>query len=259
MQILLASAKIMNEKTDVRPPLLSRPRFDDEAGRLALEVCNWSADDLRRKLACNAQIAAENVLRYQQFGDEAQKLPAVLAYYGQAYKYLKAQDLSADDLRWAQDHLLITSFLYGLLRPLDNIHPYRMEGKVRLDGTGDQTLFDWWKPRLTQMLIDAVKGDDGILLHLATEEMEHLFDWKRVVREVRVVQPLFYAEKGDVLKVVTVWAKSCRGGMARYAITGRITDPAALSGFVMGSYSYDARYGDADHPHFISRTPQRTR
>ncbi|MBP7767585.1 MAG: YaaA family protein [Prevotella sp.] len=253
MQILLASAKIMNTKADTVAPVVSRPRYESEAAQMALELCQWSTDELARRLQCSTAIAADNHLRYQQFADESQKLPAVLAYYGQAYKYLKANELTADDLRYAQDHLLITSFLYGLLRPLDLIHPYRMEGKVRLAHTADQSLFDWWKPLITDMLIDAVKADDGVLLHLATEEMEHLFDWRRVEREVRVVQPLFYAEKGDVLKVVTVYAKSCRGAMARYALTHRAATPEALSGFSLGKYVFDPRYGDAEHPHFVSR------
>lgn len=253
MQILLASAKIMNETSDVQAPLTSRPRYEQQATELALELCQWPVEELARRLQCSTAIAAENHLRYQQFADESQQLPAILAYYGQAYKYLKAQELTPDDLRYAQHHLLITSFLYGLLRPLDLIHPYRIEGKVRLGHTADQTLFDWWKPRITDMLIEAVKADDGVLLHLATEEMEHLFDWRRVEREVRVVQPLFYADKGDLLKVVTVWAKSCRGAMARYALTHRVADPADLSGFSLGKYIYDPRYGDADHPHFVSR------
>ena len=97
--------------------------------------------------------------------------------------------------RW---HLL-TSFLYGLLRPLDGILPYRMEGNVELPNGEGQNLFGFWKNRLTNILIEAVKADGGTLVHLATEEYQHLFDWQRVRKEIRVIQPLFYQDSTEGL------------------------------------------------------------
>lgn len=238
MQILLASAKIMNSSTAVEAPLSTTPRFVDEARRLVMDLCRLSVDEIARLLGCSEAIARENYLRYRRFDDEGEWLPAVLAYHGQAYKYLRADELTADDLRWAQDHLWMTSFLYGLLRPLDRIHPYRMEGGVRLAEAGGDTLFAFWRDRLTDELIRSVQADDGVLLHLATEEMEHLFDWRRVEREVRVVQPLFYADQGDRLRAVSVHAKSCRGAMAREAIVSRAEDVRALTAFSCLGYAY---------------------
>lgn len=145
------------------------------------------------------------------------------------------------------------SSIYGLLRPLDAIHPYRMEGKVKLEAAGGKNLFAFWKQYLTDMLIEAVKADDGILVHLATEEFEHLFDWKRVCQEVKVVQPLFYVDKGDTIKVVSVYAKSCRGAMTRYIIQRRITRLTDMLSFESEGFRYDSRYGDELHPHFIRK------
>ncbi|MBM6992872.1 MAG: YaaA family protein [Prevotella sp.] len=253
MQILLASAKIMNsaemltqqtkkrkEGKDVmgNVPMVSVPRFEAEAVRMAEELSRWSTEEIAKEMGCSVQIAAENRLRYGSFMSEEEKLPAVLAYYGQAYKYLKAAEMTAGDLRFAQKHLLITSFLYGLLRPLDRIHPYRMEGKVCLEATGDRTMFEFWKERLTDVLIEEVKKDDGVLVHLATEEMEHLFDWKRVKEEVKVVQPVFVADQGGRMKVVAVHAKSCRGAMTRMIIKERMKTVKGLWGFEMDGYEY---------------------
>ena len=137
-------------------------------------------------LGCSHQIAAQNQLRFMRFFEEMESLPAILAYHGQAYKHLKAETLKAEDLQFAQQRLWITSFLYGLLRPLDGILPYRMEGHVELPSGENQNMFGFWKSRLTDMLIESVKGDDGILIHLATEEYQHLFDWQRVRKEVRL-------------------------------------------------------------------------
>ena len=119
-------------------------------------------------------------------------MPALLAYNGQAYKHLKASTLSQNALDFGQEHLWITCFLYGLLRPMDGIVPYRMEHCVTLEATYNKPINQFWKDKLTDILIESVKKDDGILIHLSTEEYEHLFDWKRVKQEVKVIQPLFY-------------------------------------------------------------------
>ena len=96
---------------------------------MALELGDLSVEELAKVIPCNEKIALENKLRYQDFFNEEAYLPALLAYYGQAYKCLKAQEYSQEDFSYADKHLWITSFLYGLLRPLDLIHPYRLEGK----------------------------------------------------------------------------------------------------------------------------------
>ncbi len=95
---------------------------------MALELGDLSVEELAKAIPCNEKIALENKLRYHDFFNEKAYLPALLAYYGQAYKCLKAQEYSQEDFSYADKHLWITSFLYGLLRPLDLIHPYRLEG-----------------------------------------------------------------------------------------------------------------------------------
>jgi hypothetical protein len=276
MQILLACAKIMNESTAVKTPSVSQPVFRSEAEHFALLMSQRTVDELMDMLHCSRQLAVEAKERYNSFFDNDKNIPAILAYYGQAYKCLNAQTLEEDDFCFAQQHLWITSFLYGILRPLDLIHPYRMEGKVELMGqcgnvkdsqgkgeegettenncrleTGYKTMFQHWKPLLTDLLIDAVKADDGVLVHLATEEMQHLFDWRRIFKEVDVVQPQFLVEKNGKLKSVTVYAKSCRGAMTRFIIRNRLDSPSSLQGFEYEGFSFRAEYGDASHPHFI--------
>ncbi|MGP1417668.1 MAG: YaaA family protein [Prevotella fusca] len=251
MQILLASAKIMNSATTVHTPDTHLPRFQKEAGQLALELGELSVEDLAKTIPCNEKIALENKLRYQDFFNEEAFIPALLAYYGQAYKCLKAQDFSQEDFRYADKHLWITSFLYGLLRPLDLIHPYRLEGKAKLPSAEGKNMFAYWKPHLTDILIETVKADDGILVHLATEEFQHLFDWKRLLKEVHVIQPLFMVDQGSRLKTVSVYAKSCRGAMTSYILRNQLTSPYNLLGFEYDNFLYHKDYGDESHPHFI--------
>ena len=243
----------MNASTSEDTPIKSKPRFQEQAERFALELSTWDTNCLMKKLKCSQAIAQENQQRYQSFWNEEEQLPAILAYFGQAYKYLQTDSFSQDDFAFAQSHLFINSFLYGLLRPLDMVHPYRMEGKVKLEAAENKNLFSYWKPYLTDMLIEAVKADDGILIHLSTEEFEHLFDWKRVCQEVKVIQPLFYVDKGDTLKVVPVHAKSCRGAMTRYIIKNHINQPTDIFSFKLDGFRYDSNYGDELHPHFIKK------
>ena len=249
MQILLANAKIMYDRADREP--LSTPLFQSVADRLAAEMAQMDVDELARQLDCSRKLAAENWKRYQEFSC-ADTMPAMLAYNGQAYKHLKANTLSSDAMEFAQEHVWITCFLYGLLRPMDAIVPYRMEHCVTLEATHDKPINQFWKDKLTEVLIDSVKADDGILVHLSTEEYEHLFDWKRVTSEVQVIHPLFYVQQADGrLKMQAVWAKSCRGAMVRYILKHQLSSIDQLQSFSYEGFTYSPRHGETAYPHFI--------
>ena len=249
MQILLANAKIMHEKAEMKP--ISTPHFQAVANQLASEMARMDIDELARQLDCSRNLAKENWKRYQDFPC-AETIPAILAYNGQAYKHLKANTLSSDALEFGQNHLWITCFLYGLLRPMDAVVPYRMEHCVTLEATHDKPINQFWKDKLTDVLIDSVKADDGILIHLSTEEYEHLFDWKRVMEEVKVIHPLFYVRQvNGTLKMQAVWAKSCRGAMVRYILEKRIGTPQELKTFSHEGFEYSPLHGEESFPHFI--------
>ena len=249
MQILLANAKIMFEKADRKP--ISVPLFQSVANDLAKEMAMMNVEELAKQLDCSSKIAMTNWKRYHDFM-AAEKRPAILAYNGQAYKHLRASSLSEESLKYAQKHLWITCFLYGLLRPLDGIVPYRMEHCVSLEATNDKPINQFWKDKLTDVLIDSVKADDGILIHLSTEEYEHLFDWKRVCKEIKIIQPLFYVRQKDGrLKMQAVWAKSCRGAMVRYILNNQLLTPEELAGFSYEGFEYEPELGEAAFPHFV--------
>lgn len=249
MQILLANAKIMYGQSDVQPQ--TEPLFQSTANRLAMEMAACDIDTLTRELDCSRKLAAENWKRYQDFLT-AEKLPAILAYNGQAYKHLRAQSLTPKALEFAQHHLWITCFLYGMLRPMDAIVPYRMEHCVKLPFTNGKPINTFWKEKLTDVLINSVKADDGILVHLSTEEYEHLFDWKRVCEEVKVIHPLFYVRQKDgSLKMQAVWAKSCRGAMVRFILQQQLIHPDELKAFEYEGFMYNPNLGEELFPHFV--------
>lgn len=248
MQILLANAKIMFDHVSREP--WSVPLFQSTAEQLAAEMAHMEVDELARQLDCNRRLAAENWMRYKHFLD-AQKRPAILAYNGQAYKHLRAQSLTEEALVYGQRHLWITCFLYGLLRPMDGIVPYRMEHCVSLERTADRPIHQFWKDKLTDLLIDSVKADDGFLIHLSTAEYEHLFDWKRVKQAVSVIQPLFYVRKQGKLRMQAVWAKSCRGAMVRFLLQQRLVVPEELRAFSHEGFVFCPQLGDEQYPHFV--------
>ena len=249
MQILLANAKIMFDLAERKP--ISTPLFQSVANSLAAEMARMDVAALALQLGCSHNIATDNWKRYRDFAI-ADKLPAILAYNGQAYKHLQANTLSDATLLYAQKHLWITCFLSGLLRPMDGIVPYRMEHCVTLEATSNKPINQFWKDRLTDVLIGSVKADDGTLLHLSTEEYEHLFDWKRVCKEVTVIQPLFYVRQKDGrLKMLAVWAKSCRGAMVRFILNNRLVTPEELSAFNYEGFEYAPLLGNANNPHFV--------
>ncbi|MFC2710720.1 YaaA family protein [Hoylesella oralis] len=239
MQILLACAKDMKPVSHATPTVKTVPLFQQEAEANALEMMKYSAEELAEMMKTNRQIGALNKMRYTTFLEPEPKLAAVLSYTGIAYKHLRAEDFSADDFAFAQKHLWITSFLYGLLRPLDRIKNYRLEGYIRLPKHQDQRMFDYWKPLLTDVLIESAKQDDGILLNLASEEMKGLFDWHRIKCEIKVIEVDFMVLKGDTLKTVVVYAKMCRGAMARYVIKNKLQDIESIKTFEYEGFCYN--------------------
>lgn len=250
MQIMIGCAKDMRGACETVPPVRSTPMFAEQAASNAVQLMRYSDEELRDVLRCNAQIARENHLRYLHFLDESDGLQAALAYSGIVFKYLDAESFSAADWEYAQRHLSITSFLYGLLRPADMIKPYRLEGDVVLPDNG-VSMFDYWKPLLTNVLVDSVKADDGVLLDLASSEMRRLFDWKRVMREVKVLRPEFMVERGGKLKTVVVYAKMCRGAMTRHVIENRISAPDGILSFDFEGFRYSESAGKPLKPVFV--------
>lgn len=250
MQILLANAKMMLSPAEVAAKPLTIPAFQAEADRLAKEMARLNLDELAEQLGCSRQLALENQRRYQNFF-LAEMVPAIMAYNGRAYQALKAHTLDAAALSFSQEHLFITCFLYGLLRPMDAIVPYRMEHTVRLEATNDKPIDRFWRDKLTDYLIRAVQADDGILIHLSTGEYERLFDWGRVSHEVKVIKPLFYVRCQGQLRMQAVWAKAGRGAMVRHLLQVAADQPAALADFAYEGFSYAPHLGEPAFPHFV--------
>lgn len=251
MLVLLSCAKTMSDASKVKTPFVTAPRFLQEASEVAIRMSQFSVEELERLLRINPKIAVENYKRYQAFhADDTRELPAMLAYTGIVFKRLNPKDFSEEDFRYAQEHLRLTSFCYGLLRPLDVIRPYRIEGDVKLPELGGQNMFAYWKSRLTDLFLEEIKANGGILCNLASDEMRGLFDWKRVEREVTVLTPEFQVWKNGKLSTIVVYTKMCRGEMTRFILKNRIASPQDLNAFQWEGFEFNERLSEDGKPVF---------
>lgn len=256
MITFISCAKTMAREVSARIPSVNEPQYLHHAQVLTERLAAFSVEELMDILKVSPAIATENQLRYKSIvAGEAEMMPAIFAYTGMVFKHIDPYSLSTQELEYAHGHLRITSFLYGLLRPLDAISPYRLEGGVTLDRDTGKSMFNYWQPVLTDSFIDEINASGGTLVNLASGEMKSLFDWKKVESAVNVVHPEFLVQgKDGKTKTVTVYAKMCRGEMTRYIITNRISDPKGLKSFEWNGFGYDRERSDETKYVFIKQT-----
>ncbi|WP_439508339.1 peroxide stress protein YaaA [Yoonia sp.] len=255
MLVVISPAKSL-DMTPVQIPA-SAPAFQDDALRLAKTARGLSLGDLKSLMAISDDLARLNRDRFAAFAadpaPEAVK-PAALAFNGDTYQGLEAKTLSADDLHWAQDHLGILSGLYGLLRPLDAIQPYRLEMGSKLKTRRGVSLYEYWGDTIAKAL-NARAADVGAdtLVNCASQEYFGAVDRKAL--KLRVITPSFMEVKDDKPRIVSFFAKRARGAMARFIVENRLTAAEAIKDFTSGGYAYDADLSDGDTWAFVRDYP----
>lgn len=236
-----------------RDVAVTQPDFQDDAVRLSKTARNLTLGDLKKLMDLSDDLARLNRDRFRAFAntpEAAATRPAALAFAGDTYQGLEAGSLEADELAWAQDHLRILSGLYGLLRPLDAIQPYRLEMGSRLKTRRGKNLYDYWRDQLSKALNAQAEGiGSTVLVNCASQEYFGAVDPKAL--KLRVITPVFMEDKGGKPKVVSFFAKKARGAMARFVIQKRLTDPAGLLDFDLGGYAYQPDLSDVDKPVFL--------
>lgn len=251
MLTILSPAK----KLDLSPAPFAPtdPRWPDEAARLARTMRNLSLRDLRDLMDLSDDLARLNRDRFRAFADDPAPgaiRPAVFAFAGDTYVGLDARSLSADDLDFAQRRLRILSGLYGLLRPLDGIQPYRLEMGSRLKTRRGANLYDFWGDRIATAL-NAEAGALGTDTIIACASEEYFRAARHPALKLRVVAPVFLEEKAGKRSIVSFYAKRARGAMARFIVENRLTDPAHLRDFAAGGYAYEPETSTPDSPVFV--------
>lgn len=237
MLILLSPAKSLDYQSPLPPIRPTAIRFERETRELAEAAAGLKAADLKRLMHISDTLADLNARRYAGFFDQPER-PAIYAFAGDVYIGFEARTLPEESIRFAQRHVRILSGLYGLLRPLDAIRPYRLEMGTRWAKEA-KSLYDYWGDRIAgQAAADMADLGTDVLVNLASQEY-----WKaardHVPRHIRVIDVDFREEGPGGLRFNSFAAKRARGMMARHMCEHHLTNPEGLKGFDSDGYAYD--------------------
>ena len=271
MIVLLSPAKSLNyaplaeQATHLADLGYSLPYFLTQPAKLVIAARKLSAKKLSELMDISDDLAKLNVARFKAWQPEYtfdNAKQAILAFDGDVYTGLQAATLSVDDLNWAQQHLGMLSGLYGLLRPLDLMQPYRLEMgsalATKIGKTAYKNLYGFWGSQITEHLnqrLTEAKADEkhSVVVNLASQE--YFKSVKTDTLKARVIECVFEDDKNGVYKVISFFAKQARGLMARYIILNRITTPAKLKQFNLAGYAYAADTSTEDRLVFQRKSP----
>jgi cytoplasmic iron level regulating protein YaaA (DUF328/UPF0246 family) len=241
MLFLLSPAKTLDYESPLPPVQASAPQFVAQSADLITTLKKKSPKQIAALMDLSESLAQLNVQRFKAWSpafNEGNARPAVLAFNGDVYEGLDAKSLKPKDLLWAQDHVAILSGLYGVLRPLDLIQPYRLEMGTALKHGKANTLYQFWGPQIAQHLNGQLSAaQDPVIVNLASQEYFKAVD--RKVLQARVVECVFQDHKNGQYKIISFFAKRARGLMARYAIQHQIKTPKALQSFNAEGYAFE--------------------
>ena len=256
MLFVLSPAKTLDFSPAAADLPATRPQLARETARLLEVARTLTAADLRRLMGISAALAELNVERFRAFGRRSQGpgVQAALAFNGDVYHGLRARTLSVEDLAWAQDHLRILSGLYGALRPLDRIQPYRLEMGVRLATPRGDSLYEFWGDRIARALNKAAAGQaDPTIVNLASQEY---FGGVAVAAlKPPLLTCLFKQEHAGEVRHLAFYAKVARGLMTRFAIQRRAERADDLKAFDAEGYGWRADLSDARTWVFVRPQP----
>ncbi len=248
MLLVISPAKNLDYDTPATTERYTQPQHLDHAGQLIQQLRDYSVQDIAELMKLSDKLSALNVARYESWSqpfttDNAKQ--AVLAFNGDVYSGLNAEDFSDDELTFAQQHLRILSGLYGVLKPLDLMQPYRLEMGTKLPNSRGKDLYAFWGSVVTDDLNTAMaETDQPVLINLASNEYFKSVKPKEL--NARLITPVFKDWKNGQYKIISFYAKKARGLMCRYAIKNQISDAEQLKNFDLDGYQYDASLSKDD-------------
>ena len=259
MLYLLSPAKTLDYDTRVPAPVLKKatePLFTAQAAELIAVLRKKTPAEVSALMDLSDALATLNVERYAAWSPEARPAhskPAVLAFDGDVYQGLDARTLKTADLGWAQRHVVILSGLYGVLRPLDRLQPYRLEMGTTLQTSKGKDLYAWWGDTVAEHLNQRLAGERSkVVVNLASVEYSRVA--LRDSLQARVIDCVFEDWKAGQYKVISFFAKRARGLMARWAVQQRVASPRKLRNFAADGYALDAAASEPDRLVFRRRS-----
>lgn len=241
MIMILSPAKIFREYSVDQLLAYNPVSYQQQTEQLVERLSKLKVNELEQLMKVSEDIAKCNEARYKRFNEPGQKgYYAVDYFYGEAFKGLDAPTLSEEARAFMQEHLRVLSGLYGSLKPMDVIQPYRLEMGSKLSNKKGDSLYKIWKPLLTKEFLGAIAESKGekVLLNLASDEYSKAIDLKHINKSYPVLTLSFKVKKGETYKVVGMHAKRARGLMVRYICEHQIEKLEALKEFNLEGYHY---------------------
>jgi cytoplasmic iron level regulating protein YaaA (DUF328/UPF0246 family) len=258
MLMVISPAKTLDFETPPTTDRYTQPQYLDHAQELITQLRDLTPAQIGELMHLSDKLSGLNAARFGSWNpaftpDNAKQ--ALLAFKGDVYTGLQAETLSEADLDFAQKHLRMLSGLYGLLRPLDLMQPYRLEMGTKLANARGKDLYAFWGSRISDWLNEALaeQGDD-VLLNLASNE--YFSAVKRSALNARVISTEFRDLKNGQYKIISFYAKKARGMMSRFVISERIKHPDALKQFDVSGYRFNSGQSTADKYVFLRDEPQ---
>lgn len=248
MLILISPAKTLDYQSELTTTRYTQPMLLEHSQELIKEARQLSAPQIKSLMGISDKLADLNATRFHDWQPDftpENARQAILAFKGDVYTGLQAETFSEDDFDFAQQHLRMLSGLYGVLRPLDLMQPYRLEMGIRLTNSRGKDLYQFWGEVITQTLNSALseQGDD-IVINLASDE--YFRSVKPKTLNARIIKPVFLDEKNGKFKVISFYAKKARGLMSRYIIENRLRTPEQLKNFNSEGYFFDEESSSMD-------------
>jgi cytoplasmic iron level regulating protein YaaA (DUF328/UPF0246 family) len=258
MLMVISPAKTLDFETPPTTERFTQPQYLDHSQELIEILRELTPAQIGELMHLSDKLSGLNAARFGSwtpaFTPENAK-PALLAFKGDVYTGLQAETLSEAELTYAQDHLRMLSGLYGLLRPLDLMQPYRLEMGTKLANGRGKDLYAFWGTRISEWLNEALaeQGDD-LLLNLASNE--YFSAVKRSALNARIIDTEFKDLKNGQYKIISFYAKKARGMMSRFVISEKISTPDALKQFDVGGYCYNSEQSSATKLVFLRDTSE---
>ena len=242
MLALISPAKTLDYETALPTDIHTLPRLLDQSQQLIDLSRKLSASEIAKLMTVSEKIANLNVERFRDWNADfsfANARQAIFAFKGDVYTGLDAYSLSEDELKFAQNHLRSLSGLYGLLRPLDLMMPYRLEMGIRLKNDRGTNLYDFWEDRITNLINqDLEQAGSKVLVNIASDE--YYKSVKEAKINAEIIKPVFLDQKNGKYKVISFYAKKARGLMARFIIENKLERAEDLKAFNSEGYYFDA-------------------
>lgn len=254
MLTLLSPAKKLLKFTKPYLDATTQPLLHSKMIKLARVMKTKSVEQLAGLMDLSKDLAVLNFDRYQHFklNDSRieQSYPAIYLFQGDVYQGLQADTWSSEDIEYSQEHLGILSGLYGLLRPLDRIQPYRLEMGVRLENPAGNNLYEFWQDPIAKILNQKLaEQSNPVLINLASTEYFKAVNEKKLRYPVITIN--FYEQKNSELKMIGIYAKKARGLMAKFIIQNQIDDLNQIKDFTESGYCFNQGSSSDRHLDFV--------